>query len=208
LYLPKDNFAKALTIRTLLSILTGAMKNDYTKNPLILSGVLSALCIVIGYLFLLIPNVEMITAAVFISGAVVGPRYGALVGVTSELIYSLFNPYGAPATPLLIVQIFCFALVGFCGGWAGRRARRRSVSTVVVFGGLGLALTLIYDLLTTLSFSLFLSGYDLKKTIAFFITGAPFYLIHSVVNLVIFATAVPWILSRIQSFQIRRENVA
>jgi energy-coupling factor transport system substrate-specific component len=200
-------YAKTLTIGALFSILTGVMKSVYAKKRLILSGVLSALCIVIGYLFLLVPNVEMITAAVFISGAIVGPGYGTLAGAVAELVYSLFNPYGAAAPPLLLVQVFCFALIGFMGGWAGRRTWQRSASTMILFGGLGLVLTLMFDLLTTLSFSLFLTDFELKKTAAFFISGAPFYLIHGGVNVIIFAAVVPWILPRLQSQKIQRERI-
>ena len=191
-----------------MPILTDMMSTAVAKNPLILAGVLSALCVALGYLFLMIPNVEMITAAVFISGAIMGPAYGALIGAVSEGVYSLFNPYGAPAPPLLIAQVGVFALIGCCGGWAARLRLRSMWLKAVVYGSCGLLLTLLFDLLTTLSFSLILSGYDLQKSLAFFVTGMPFYLVHSGVNLIIFAATVPWVITRLQSTPIMRGNVA
>jgi uncharacterized membrane protein len=209
LYLSKDNFAKALTIGALFSILTRLMKTDYIKNPLILSGILSALCVVIAFLDPVpIPGIEFITAAVFISGAVVGPGLGALVGTVAESMFSLFNPFGPPSPLLLFAQIFSFAIIGCCGGVVSKKTFARPLRRLIVLGFSGLILTLIFDVLTTLSFSVFIAGSDLKKTLAVFATGSLFYLTHLMVNVLIFIVVIPPVLSGIRSYQNRRENIA
>ncbi len=182
------------------SILTAPMKQYRPKNPLITAGILTALCVAIGYLFLLIPNVELMTAAVFLAGTVTGVGSGAMIGAVAETLYSLFNPYGAPVPSLLVAQVGVFALIGCCGGLWRKRPTRVTVREAILTGAVGLSLTLLYDLLTTLSFSLPMTGYSLKKSAAFFVTGAPFYLIHLGGNLLVFSLAVPQARAALDSF--------
>lgn len=185
------------------------MKTDSIKNPLILSGVLSALCVVIAFLDPVpIPGVEFITAAVFISGAVVGPGFGALVGAVAEFMYSLFSPFGAPSPLLLFAQVFSFALIGFCGGVVSKKLFSKPLHRLFFLGCCGLILTLVFDVFTTLSFSVFISGLNIKKTIAVFATGSLFYVTHLLVNVLIFVVVIPPVLSGIRSHQNRREKVA
>ncbi|MDZ7346829.1 MAG: ECF transporter S component [candidate division KSB1 bacterium] len=184
------------------------MRFSLSKQPLLLAAVLSALCVVTGYLFLFVPNVELITAMVFLSGAVMGPAYGLLIGGVSELIFSLFNPYGTPMPTLLAAQVLSFCCIGVCGGTFGRLQFRSSTIRVGVFAALGFFLTLIYDLLTTLSFALFAAGGDWQKTAAFFLQGSPFYLIHLGSNAVVFALLIPPALTQIRALDFMRRKFA
>ncbi len=67
-------------------------------------GVLVAVTVVMGWLTVYIPNVELVTASVFLAGYWCGPWWGMLVGIMGEGLYSLTNPYGMPLPPLLIAQ--------------------------------------------------------------------------------------------------------
>ncbi len=153
-----------------------------------------------GYLFILVPNVEMITATIFIAGLVLGPFHGAIVGLLAELIYSSSNAYGAAMPPLLLAQIISFALVGWVGGLVGRREIHPLSLRVFVFGVCGLLLTLFYDVLTTLSFALFNFGFDLKKIVSSFLVGVSFYAVHIFVNTIIFVVVVPVVQSALHRY--------
>ncbi len=154
-----------------------------------------------GYVKPPIPNVELVTATVFIAGFAVGSLQGALIGGLAEFLYSFFNPLGAPLLPTLLAQIFSMAVVGYAGGfWRKRRWQYASQKVSIILTGLaGFLLTLLFDVLTTLSFVLFAVGLDLDKIMANFALGMGFYLIHLCANTAIFVTIVPLIISRLPS---------
>jgi hypothetical protein len=166
----------------------------------LLAALLVALSVTVGYLFIAIPNVEMFTAAVFVSGFLTGPGRGALIGAAAALLFSLFNPYGAAAPPLLLTQIISMALTGLAGGLVQRaRWLERPVwIRTALFGGAGLLLTLIYDVLTTLSFAIIMAGGDAAKVWASFVYGMAFYGLHMISNTLIFALLLPLLLERLR----------
>jgi len=165
----------------------------------LLAALLVALCVTLGYLFLAIPNVEMITAAVFASGFLAGSRLGTLIGAAAALLFSLFNPYGAPTPPLLLAQMTSMALTGMAGGWL-RHTRWLTWTPwmrALASGGAGFVLTLVYDVLTTLSFAVLMAGGDLRKIWASFIYGMAFYGLHLLSNTLTFALLLPVLLQRL-----------
>ncbi len=168
----------------------------------LLAALLVALCVTLGYLFLAIPNLEMFTAGVFASGFLTGPGIGLVIGALSALLFSLFNPYGAPTPPLLLAQILGIALAGTVGGWMrnGRWLARPPWAQALLFGGLGFILTLIYDILTTLSFALLIAGGDSRQIVTAFISGMAFYGIHLLGNTLVFALLLPALLQRLRRF--------
>jgi len=174
------------------------LKNVRLKK-LILASLLTALAVGIGYLFLSIPNVEMITAAVFIAGYIMGPAFGLVIGVLAEFLFSLFNPFGAPALPLLLAQVIAFGFTGLVGGWFQKLWVRKSkgIHIYLYAAGCGLLVTLVYDVLTTLSLVFVLADLNYRGMVALFTGGMIFYLTHVVVNTVIFATIVPVIMYRL-----------
>ncbi|MBN1540611.1 ECF transporter S component [candidate division KSB1 bacterium] len=168
-----------------------------------LTALFAALAAAIGYLFVAIPNLEFITAVVFIAGCILGIRRGILVGALGELIFSLMNPFGVPALPILIAQTFSLAAVGAVGGvfyrlggFGGYRLRGFFASGLV-----GFLLTVFFDVLTTLSFAVFLSGWDRQKIAANFLYGLGFYAIHIAVNTLTFAIAVPLLVKRLETLR-------
>jgi hypothetical protein len=170
-----------------------------THNKLYLAGILAATCVTIGYLFLLIPNLEFITAAIFISAYLTGPLYGALIGLVAELIFSLFNPYGVPSLPLLASQLLSMAVVGIGGGYMARtRWLKAGVKTrAAVFAIVGFCLTLVYDVLTTLSDAIVMAGGDTAKLFKLVMAGLAFYIVHMITNTVSFALVVPFLIQRL-----------
>ena len=170
------------------------------NQKIVLSALLIALSVGMGYLFLLVPNVEMVTATVFIAGSIVGPLYGLFVGLLAELIYSAFNPYGMAMPPLLITQVLCFAFIGFVGGLVGKRQIKSAPLKLIILATCGFLLTLLFDVATTLSFALFSAGANMQKIWSTFIIGASFYAVHSLVNTLIFVTIVPGVQMALQRY--------
>ncbi len=168
-----------------------------SSKKIILASILAALSVAIGYLFLYIPNVEMITATVFISGVLTGPLLGLCIGLTAETLYSVFNPYGMPILPLLLAQVFCFGLIGWSGGVLRRKIITCDWKCVLFSGAAGFVLTLVYDVLTTMSFIIVTFKLSLNKIVAVFSTGMLFYLTHIGVNTLLFIIVVPVIISRL-----------
>lgn len=162
-----------------------------------LAALFTAIAVVLGYLFLTVPNVELVTATVFVSGFVLGPLHGCIVGIVTEVIYSGLNPMGMATPNLLIAQALGMALAGYVGGLFHRRRwhLRPALVRYLIFGLAGFLITLVFDVLTTLSFALFMSEPNLNKIMSSFIIGMSFYIVHLVINTVVFAGLVPIILS-------------
>ena len=60
-------------------------------NNLVKAAIFTATAIALGFVFMLIPNVEFISVTVFIAGLTLGLGFGAMVGGTSMFIYSILN---------------------------------------------------------------------------------------------------------------------
>ncbi len=81
-----------------------------------LLGIFTALAVVLGYALVFIPNIELLTLMIFLSGFIMGQRDGAIVGIMSSFIFVFFNPYGVSPIPLFAYQLAHYALVGLLGG--------------------------------------------------------------------------------------------
>ena len=156
------------------------------------TALMVALCAAIGYLLAGVPNVELISAAVFTCGALSGVRRGALVGLLAEGIYAGVNPNGVSPPPLYAAQILAFALIGAAGGALHRVLPRLPlVLQAVLAGGCGFVLALVYDLFTNSAvYLLFRSTSSWAATLAGGLTF-PFPLAHELGDALGFALVVP-----------------
>lgn len=158
-----------------------------------------ALAVAIGWVEQ-IPNVEFLSATVFLSGAMLGPAAGGITGALTAFIFSTFNPYGQASPPLLIAQIISLAIGGMAGGMI-RLANPSAVKSLIILGFCGLLLTFIYDLLTTLSFTLVVE-LDWSKFLAALAFGVWFYVLHMLSNTLIFALLLPILMRRLSALRI------
>jgi hypothetical protein len=158
----------------------------------VLLGLFAGTGVGVGYLMSGVPNIELVTLLSALAGAALGPGLGAAAGALAATLYSLGNPYG-PAIPwLLAAQAAGQAAAGLLGGLVTarllslQRAGKRWVATLLA-GGVGLFVTLVYDLLTNgasaLAFTL-----DLRMVA---VGGLPFMLLHLAGNVLIFALLFP-----------------
>ena len=75
--------------------------------------------------------------------------------------------------PLFIAQVISFALIGLAGGLMGRSHVPSNIIGYLKIGLAGMGLTLMYAVLTTLSFVLFM-GFSSQSFLAAFISGLGF----------------------------------
>ena len=187
------------------------MDNPATVNTkqIALTAVMSALAIVVAYSRGLavssLPGVfEFMTVLIFISGFCFGALVGVSVGVISLSIYMLVPyPLAHPAAwlytispVLLVVMAGLGALFGLAGAFSSRFLKpaswgRFSLSLAVV----GFALTLTYDLVSSLGFALAYPAFT-DPMQAIYLTFVPLYtpwppIIHTVTNTIIFAVVAP-----------------
>lgn len=154
----------------------------------------SALAIGLGYALLMIPNVELMTLIIFISGIMLGAKWGMLIGAFSEGIFSIANPFGSGLIfpPLLISQIMSMMIVGLTGGIMRRvffHAQYTSFK-IGLAGFMGFILTFIFDSLTTLSYPVS-AGFDAVQTWGLYISGIGFTLLHQISNVFVFSVGLP-----------------
>lgn len=115
----------------------------------VLASLLVALIVAAGYALAGVPNVELVSFLVFVSGFLLGVRLGALVGGVAMGVHSLFNVMGAAVPPVLAAQVAAYAAIGSAGGAVGPFIERlpRPAVAALVAGATGLVLVLGYQLL-------------------------------------------------------------
>ena len=155
----------------------------YRSSRLAFTALFAALAAALGFAGALVPNVELISLAVFLGGTVTGVVGGIAIGALAEVVFSLLNPLG-PAPPWIFAgQILGMAIVGGVGGaLAPALARRTSGGRSLLLGVAGLVVTLIFDLLTNLGV-----GLHLGPMLPALVAAIPFSLIHLTANTLVFA---------------------
>ena len=169
-------------------------------SNLVRAAIFSAVAIGLGFMFMLVPNVEFISITVFLSGLTLGFSWGAAVGASSMLIYSSFNPLGSGLVyfTLLIGQILAMVVIGMSGAAANKIVKNLAPVYQAILAGLfGFIGTLIYNIATNLAYPLS-AGYSLKETFAYGISGVLFTAMHLVSNTAIFSVVVPGYLRKMK----------
>jgi len=163
------------------------------------SAALIAFSVACGYakliLFPYLFFVELFSVAVFLSGVLVGVRWGIWVGLAARLVFSVANPYGPPHPWVLAGQLLGTALLGAMGGLARRvlsgRAADSAAARAALLGAFGFLGTAAYDLLTNLA-----QGIAFGAPRATLVVGALPALQHIASNTAIFAVvgglAISW----------------
>ena len=167
-------------------------------NKMVRAAIFSAMAIGLGFMFMLVPNLEFISVTVFLSGLTLGIPYGVMVGGTTMLIYSTMNPLGSGLVypTLLAGQIIAMALIGMIGSFSFSILRNAKSWLLIGVAGLaGFFCGLLYDVITTVTYPLS-AGYSWEETLAYGISGILFTLMHLVSNSIIFALVVPGYLRR------------
>ncbi|NQV37161.1 MAG: ECF transporter S component [Candidatus Marinimicrobia bacterium] len=169
-------------------------------RELVRAAMFSAMAIGAGYALVIVPNIELITMIVFISGLALGSRWGMIVGGVSEFIFSAMNPVGSGLMfpPLLIAQVLSMIIIGGFGGllkpyfWK----KKFSIERTIWVGITGLFLTFIFDTLTSLNYPIS-AGYEWRETLGMYLSGMIFLFIHHISNTFVFLIGVPLVVQKL-----------
>jgi hypothetical protein len=171
-----------------------------------LASLLVAVAVSLGYVLAAVPNIELMTVTVFISGFLLGPGFGAAIGAASMVLFSMFNPLGVALPPLLVAQTAGQSVVGLSGGLFGPTVARlgRRWLAVAVAGILGLVLTVFYDGVTSVGAYFVIAGDKNLISLSKFVAGGMVFVgIHIMWNTMTFALALKPILNVLKPY--RRE---
>ena len=161
---------------------------------LVRAAIFCAMAIAVGYSLMMVPNIELITVTIFLSGLTLNAFWGATVGFVAMGIYSGLNPLGSGLgfPPLFLAQLISMSLCGVIGGFLKPFfvTNRYNISRLVLLGLSGLVVTLIYDVLTLISYPIF-SGLGVVGVYAALVKGLGFTLLHQLSNAIIFIITVP-----------------
>ena len=157
----------------------------------LLASLLIALTVAAGQALAGVPNIELVTLLVFLSGFLLGMRAGAIVGAVAMGAHSLFNVMGAVVAPMLVVVVFVYAGLGAAGAAVGPAIVRMQSPAlqVVVSAASGAACAFVYQLLINLTAYFTFTASD--SLIAFVWGGVAFAVVQIVWNGAVFAVALP-----------------
>ena len=165
-----------------------------------LIGTFTALTIVLGYLMAYIPNIEVFTLMIFLSGFIMSKKEGAIIGLLSASIFTFFNPLGPSPPPLFIYQLIHYSTTGVLGGLTKDLLRNKEYfrptedlyvfKIMLLLGFLGAIITFVFDILSTL-----FGGFTVSITIDYFIAsyllGIVFTTVHLIGNILVFVFLLP-----------------
>ena len=171
-------------------------------SNLVKAAIFSAVAIGMGFSLMLIPNIELITVVVFLSGLYIGIWWGGLVGMTSMAIYSGMNPMGSGLSfpPLFAMQIIGMSLTGIIGGLVRPFffVKQFNVFLISSLAILGFIVTLIYDMLTLIAYPI-AAGLGFSGMLAALIKGLGFTLLHEISNAIVFVVSIPRIVKLLKN---------
>lgn len=160
----------------------------------------SALSVVLGYMLAYIPNIEIFTLMIFLSGFIMGKRDGMIIGLLSSAIFTFLNPLGPSPLPLFAYQLAHYSLTGLSGALTRSYLNSKDffkpkedlylLKIIIIFGITGGLLTFTYDILST-----FFGGLIVSPKIEYFIityfSGIIFTSIHLIGNILGFIFILP-----------------
>ena len=166
----------------------------------------TALAVVFGYMLAYIPNIEVFTLTIFLSGFILGKKEGIIVGFFSSTIFAFFNPLGVSPPPLYLYQVVHYSLTGFSGGLVRNFLNNKKFfkpkedlyvfPVIALFGFVGGVITFIYDLLSTF-FGAILFSQSMNYFIVTYLSGIVFTSIHLIGNVLGFIFILPGLIQLI-----------
>jgi hypothetical protein len=181
----------------------------HNTRKALLASLLVSTAVVLGQALAGVPNVELMTITVFVSGYLLGWRLGMVVGSVSIALHSLFNPLGAALPPLLGSQVAAFAMVGLAGASIGPLilvSKRRWIASLAG-GVVGCFLTLLYDLLTNVGAFFSITGNEASSGFVKFVAaGMLFTAMHVAWNTALFSVVLVPVLSVLTGFRVELQG--
>jgi len=153
------------------------------------TAIMSALALVGNYVLVAIPNIELGSGVLFVTAYLFGLGMGIWCVLIVSIIYAFFNPWGPFIPTIWITQLIGWIFMVIAGMLMGRKDTDKSWTRgmQIELGVVGAVVTLFFDLITTL-------GYSIWFGVPYFIaviTGSAFIVLHVVSNAIIFPAIVP-----------------
>ncbi len=151
-------------------------------------AIFSALAYVLALVSVYIPNVSLIFIAIFASGAMFGSKCGLSAGGLGMFLWTVFNPFGMAAVPIMLAQIIGMMIVGALGGIVAASLIMRTIAPrgFWMFGIMGLLAGFVYQLIVS-GVNAWLFG-PFRESLE---AGLAFALLTIISNAVIFPAAYP-----------------
>ncbi|MHA1733305.1 MAG: hypothetical protein ACTSU5_15265 [Promethearchaeota archaeon] len=169
-------------------------------------GIFSALCLAVGYALVFVPNVELFTMMVFLSGFLFGVYVGASVGSISSMLFAYLNPLGASHLLLYLTQVSLYTLLGAVAGFIRGKSPLDEVEMdgkhIFKFVVTGIVFVLVFDVATTVAQYLPFVGLNASALWAYLVFGAGFTAIHLISNAFSFGCLVPVIVAAVKPLKI------
>lgn len=150
---------------------------------------MTALALLGNYSLVSIPNVELASVVIFITALVFGSTIGIWCALSTSIIYASINPWGPFIPQIWVTQLIGWVYVAVAGSMMSKKMSKpyeRSAGPKELFI-IGVVLTLIFDLVTNIGFSLV---FNIPYILAIML-GLPFMLVHILSNGIIMAIVVP-----------------
>ncbi|MBD3339906.1 MAG: hypothetical protein GF353_12405 [Candidatus Lokiarchaeota archaeon] len=168
---------------------------------IVLISMFSALNVVVGYLLVFIPNIEIFTLMIFLSGFILGKRDGAIVGAMSAFVFVFFNPLGISPLPLFAYQLAHYTFVGFLGALSKQYLHHKDYfqphedlyapRILILFGFIGAVITFVFDIISTWIGFVFFYADEPLAFWSIYLFGLPFTTIHIIGNTLGFIFILP-----------------
>ena len=169
-------------------------------SPLSISfiAIFTALSVVLGYLMAFIPNLEVFTMMIFLSGFIMSKKEGAIIGLLSASIFTFFHPLGPPPLALFVYLLIHYSTTGVLGGLAKDFLRKKEYfkptedlyvfRIMFLFGFLGAVITFVFDILSTLFFTVSIT---LDYFVALYLSAIVYTIVHLIGNILGFIFLLP-----------------
>ncbi|MGV9171728.1 MAG: ECF transporter S component [Promethearchaeia archaeon] len=171
-----------------------------------LMAIFTALTVVLGFLLVYLPNIQLVFVMLFLSGFIMGKKDGAVIGFMSSFLFCFFNPLGASPLPLLAIQISYYGSIAIIGAFTRSFLENKSyfqpkndlfkTKILILFGVLGGSITFIFDILTTLLHALVFFG-TLEAFWPTYLFGISFTTVHLIANILLFIFVLPALIQTI-----------
>ena len=164
-------------------------------------GVFSSLTVVGGFLLAVVPNFELFSLMIFLSGFLFGKKSGLLITTISVIIFAFLNPMGASHIFLFGAQIISYLTLCLSGIIINTFLKEKEYykpaedlyifQVLLIFGGIGFVWTIFSDIFLTLGMYIPLVGIASEIIVPILLAGIPFTIIHVISNTLLFIFVLP-----------------
>ncbi len=156
-----------------------------------ITAIMTALALVGNYSLVFIPNVELGSLVLFATAYVFGPGMALWCTLIMSIVYGTINPWGGFFPLIWLTQVVGWTYVVVAGATIGHRgdAPATDVFSPIELGVVGAGVTIVFDMVTTV-------GYSLTFSVLFVIALIgllPFMILHVLSNAILFASVLPGI---------------